>query len=258
MKDTVFLEKLKFAASQPSVYLWGTFGIKLTDSLIAQKAKQYPGRYSERRQKELRERTGEFLWAWDCAGLVKGILWGWDGDRDFPYGGGVYESEGVPDVNVSGWERNCHDVSADFTTLLPGELVFLPGHMGVYLGNGTVVEATLGFYGDGIVYTPLAGRGWTHHGKCNFIEYTQKEEDGLNLHLHVEKIGLYVRDRLVFNNRNKASGTILAFCPIGNEMEVLELIPGLQPDGYQWVRTRYNGVEGYSQYDSACYYLYRK
>ena len=257
MKDAVFLEKLKFAASQPSVYLWGTFGMKLTDGLITQKAAQYPGRYSKQRQEYLRSLTGDFFWAWDCTGLVKGILWGWTGDRSLPFGGAVYEKDGIPDVTASGWKRYCTDLSADFTSLIPGEMVFLPGHMGVYIGDGTVIEATLGNGSDGVVYSALSVRGWTEHGKCNFIEYT-KEAESVTPWLHVEKIGLYLRDRLIFNGRNKASGTILAFCPVGKEMEILEFIPGLQADGYQWLRTRYNGVEGYSQLDSECYYIFNK
>lgn len=257
MKDTVFLEKLKQAASNPSVYMWGTFGMKLSESLINKKAQQYPGHYSDGRQRYLQTRTQDLCWAWDCAGLIKGILWGWNGDDDFSYGGGAYESNGVPDTNVSGLKSLCSDLSADFTTIVPGELLFMSDHVGIYVGEGKVIEATLGNDRDGVVETKLAGRGWTQHGKLSFIEYS-KEESDMNTYLHVEKVGLYVRGSMTFNSKKKASGKVLTFCPAGKEMEVLEFIPGIQPDGYQWVRTRYNGIEGYSQYDSQCYYLFRK
>ena len=257
MKDTVFLEKLKLAASKPSAYMWGTFGMKITESLINQKERQYPSRYSEGRKDYLRTCTKGLCWAWDCAGLIKGILWGWNADEGFPYGGGAYSSNGVPDTNVSGMKTLCTELSADFTTIVPGELLFMPDHVGVYIGDGKVIEATLGSHGDGVVYTNLAGRGWTQHGKLSFIEYA-KEESEMNTYLHVEKIGLYVRDSLKFNSKKKASGKVSIFCPVGGDMEVLEFIPGIQPDGYQWVRTRYKGIEGYSQYDSQCYYLFRK
>ena len=258
MKDTVFIERLMLAASQPSAYMWGTFGMKITESLINQKAKQYPARYSDARKNHLKSLSSGLCWAWDCAGLIKGILWGWNSEAGFPYGGGVYSSNGVPDTNVNGLERNCSDLSSDFTSLIPGELLFMPDHVGVYIGDGQVIEATLGTYGDGVVYTKLAGRGWTHHGKLNYIEYTEEEDDNLKTYIHVQKIGLYVRNTITFDSKNRAAGTIVAFCPTGKEMELLEFIPGIQKDGYQWVRTRYNGVEGYSQYDSQCYYIYKK
>lgn len=256
MKDTVFLEKLRFAATQPSIYLWGTFGMRLTEALIQQKMAQYPNRYSPQRVDYLRAQIPNRPWAWDCAGLIKGILWGWEGNADSAYGGAQYESNGVPDGNVSGMERNCTDLSEDFSTLRLGELLFYPGHVGVYAGDGTVIEATLDYERDGVVISPLSRRNWTRHGKLNFIEYGEEEAE-MKTFLRVEKIGLYLRDSLTFNARGKASGKVLAFCPVGKEMEVLEFIPGLQPDGYQWLRTRYNGVEGYSQLDSQCYSLFQ-
>lgn len=258
MQDTVFLEKLRFAATQPSIYLWGTFGMKLTEALIQQKMAQYPNRYSPQRVDYLRTQIPNQLWAWDCAGLIKGILWGWEGDTNLPYGGGRYGSNDVPDVNVSGLERNCSDLSEDFSALRPAELLFYPGHVGVYAGDGIVIEATLDDQRDGVVLSELSRRNWTRHGKLNFIEYGEEPAEETKTFLHVEKIGLYLRDSLTFNSKNKASGKTLAFCPIGKDMEVLEYIPAIQPDGYQWLRTRYNGVEGFSQLDTQCYYLFRK
>ena len=256
MKDTQFLETLRLAANQPSAYLWGTFGMQVTDSLIDQKAAQYPDRYSDARRQTLLSRAKTLCWGWDCVGLIKGILWGWKADQTLPFGGAVYQSNGVPDVNVSGMKSLCTDLSEDFSTLRLGELLFYPGHVGVYAGEGRVLEATLWKDYDGVVETDLSERAWTDHGKLPFLEYSQAPREG-TLILRVEKIGLYLRDSLTFNARGKASGKVLAFCPVGKEMEVLEFIPGLQSDGYQWLRTRYNGVEGYSQLDSQCYSLFQ-
>ena len=52
---------------------------------------------------------------------------------------------------------------------IPGILVFLPGHVGVYIGNGYVIEAKGHAYG--VVKTKLAGRGWKSWGKCHWITY---------------------------------------------------------------------------------------
>ena len=48
---------------------------------------------------------------------------------------------------------------------IPGLLVFMPGHVGVYIGNGEVIEARGHAYG--VVKTRLKNRNWT---KWAFIE----------------------------------------------------------------------------------------
>ena len=55
---------------------------------------------------------------------------------------------------------------------IPGVLVFMPGHVGVYVGNGKVIEARGHAYG--VVETNLVGRGWKEWGKLDWIEYTEK------------------------------------------------------------------------------------
>ena len=53
-----------------------------------------------------------------------------------------------------------------------GVLVFMPGHVGVYVGNGKVIEAR--GHGYGVVETNLVGRGWKEWGKLDWIEYTEE------------------------------------------------------------------------------------
>lgn len=55
---------------------------------------------------------------------------------------------------------------------IPGVLVFMPGHVGVYVGNGKVIEARGHAYG--VVQTDLNKRGWKEWGKLNWIEYTEE------------------------------------------------------------------------------------
>ena len=53
---------------------------------------------------------------------------------------------------------------------------------------------------------------------------------------------------------NDSSGEPIEFA-IGSEFEVVELLPNLQLDGWQWVKVLYKGVEYYAQYDSMAYSL---
>lgn len=52
---------------------------------------------------------------------------------------------------------------------IPGLLVYAPGHIGVYIGNGEVVEARGFAYG--IVRTRVAERTWTHWCTCPWLSY---------------------------------------------------------------------------------------
>lgn len=56
---------------------------------------------------------------------------------------------------------------------IPGVLVFMPGHVGVYVGNGKVIEARGHAYG--VVETNLVGRGWKEWGKLDWIEYVEEK-----------------------------------------------------------------------------------
>lgn len=51
----------------------------------------------------------------------------------------------------------------------PGLAVWKAGHIGVYIGNGEVVEAMGTKYG--VVKTQLEGRGWTHWLEIPYIDY---------------------------------------------------------------------------------------
>jgi hypothetical protein len=55
---------------------------------------------------------------------------------------------------------------------IPGVLVFYPGHVGVYEGNGNVIEA-MG-HSQGVVRTKLKDRPWKNWGKCPWIDYSKK------------------------------------------------------------------------------------
>ena len=172
MTNLEFAEKACLVAEgTKTVYMWGTFGAPVTETLIRQKSEQYPSRYSAARKKLLRGLIGKNYWAWDCVGLIKGILWGWDNDPRKRFGGAVYESHGVPDTNVTGMKKACYDRSGDMNTLVIGEVLFLPGHMGIYVGNGNAAEATLNGSWDGVVITPLSARKWTEHGKLPYVDY---------------------------------------------------------------------------------------
>ena len=178
MKNTEFVKRLKKVATDyKTTYMWGTWGNKVTDDLITKKVKQYPKNYSAARQKELRAMVGKGVWAFDCCGLIKGILWGWVGDDSKKNGGAVYASNGVPDSGADSTFKKCKEQSSDFSDIEIGEAVWKEGHIGVYIGNGLAVESTNSW--DRCVQITACNcskagykrRDWKKHGKLPYIEY---------------------------------------------------------------------------------------
>ena len=73
--------------------------------------------------------------------------------------------------------------------------------------------------------------------------------------LMISKVGLNIREKLTYTPAGKPNGKILATAMPGEKVRVTAFIDGLQPDGYQWVKTEFKGVEGYSQLDTSCYWI---
>lgn len=180
LKSSVFIEKLlNIANNYKTVYMWGVFGSPVTESVIAGKVKQYPDFYTAARQAQLRALIGKGYFAFDCVCLIKGIMWGWSGDASKSYGGAAYNTNGVQDVNADYMVSKCTGLSTDFSKIVPGEAVGMPGHIGVYIGGGKVVECTP-IWKSGVQISAcwnigkiagMNGRKWTRHGKLPFIEY---------------------------------------------------------------------------------------
>ena len=109
------------------------------------------------------------------------MLWGWNADRNSVYGGAVYKSNGIGDWSTEKFIEECTDVSEDFSNILPGELLWIKGHVGIYFGDGMAVESTTAWE-DKVqkvecwnVKKTGRGREWTKHGKLPTVEYEVKK-----------------------------------------------------------------------------------
>lgn len=143
-------------------YWWGTFGQIASAGLLVQKRTQYPDRYNTYGD-ECKKQYGQKVH--DCVGLIKGYLW-----CDTPDSEPIYKAS--QDVAVSGLFMACpENGSIDTMPDLPGVCVFMRdmSHVGVYVGDGYVVEAT--GHARGVVKSKLAGRGWGLWGKPRWISY---------------------------------------------------------------------------------------
>ena len=146
-------------------YWYGCFGQKGTSALLTSKARQYPALYTAGRVANARKQYG--VKVHDCVGLIKGYLWSDNAEDLTP----TYNA--AQDKSANGMYNACKERGTLATMPdLAGVLVFMNGHVGVYIGGGYVIEAR-GF-SSGVVKTKLAGRGWTKWGKCPYITYTAK------------------------------------------------------------------------------------
>lgn len=147
-------------------YVWGTYGKVLDDALFDAKLEQYPdhvGVYEDFiRDNWLGGRVA------DCIGLIKGYCW-FD-----PVTGNVnYAVNGMPDINADYMASSVAEKGTiDTIPEVPGLAVWFPGHIGVYIGNGKVIEAK----GTkiGVVETELSAGAWTHWIKIPYINYIEE------------------------------------------------------------------------------------
>ncbi|MBQ1779991.1 MAG: hypothetical protein II001_00980 [Bacteroidales bacterium] len=77
----------------------------------------------------------------DCVGgAIKGAAW-----TDLGQHKVIYASNGVPDRSADGMFKYCKSIGAEYGNIStipdrPGIAVRMAGHVGVYVGNGYVVE----------------------------------------------------------------------------------------------------------------------
>ena len=163
-------------------YWYGTCVYICTSSLLTSKTKQYPSHYGSSRTSRYKKDISDRKVCMDCIGMIKGFFWtnGGIGVREYINGGPAftrkYASNGCPDKGANGmlaWLKSKGCQNGKITTLpeVPGTLLFSPGHVGVYIGNGYAVEAR-GF-NYGVVRTKVASRSWTEWAylPASMLEY---------------------------------------------------------------------------------------
>ena len=142
-------------------YVWGTQGERVDNRADLEKwvrRKETSRREADRALAYIKKATKTPLYAFDCSGLI--IHW----LRDIR---GLIDS----DTNAQGLYRQCKQQGKlGAWQMQAGDLVFRysvavgkMGHVGVYVGNGMVVEAQ--GRDAGVVMRHLSYGGWTHQGR---------------------------------------------------------------------------------------------
>lgn len=157
------------AADKQWGYVFGTYGTVLSEEMLRTKMNQYPGDvavYEEFiRENWLGRRTA------DCVGLIKGYGWFNTASQEIEIG-----ANGMPDIGSDGMYANATE-KGPINTIpeIPGLAVWHAGHIGIYIGDGKVVEAMTTTVG--VVVTDVFSRSWTHWLKIPYIDYIEDGDD---------------------------------------------------------------------------------
>lgn len=178
MTNKEFVKALEKACACKTYYIKGGFGQRLTEDRKKKLIAQY--KYNKDREKKIMA-LDQYTFAFDCCGLIKGVIWGFTGDAAKIYGGASYKTSELPDINEKAIFNICKNISDDMTNIIPGEFLYMAGHCGVYLGDGKVAESTpSGKCGAQI--TSVTRVKWKAHGMLPMINYEEKEtKPALNL-----------------------------------------------------------------------------
>lgn len=183
MKSKVLVEKaVDIAQHYKTLYVMGCFGAPMTAANKKRYTKNNPYNTDADRTRMINAATAD-TFGFDCVCLIKGILWGWTGDKSKAYGGAQYASNGVPDIGADSMIARCTGVSTTgWASMVPGEAVWCKGHIGIYIGDGLAVECSPR-WANKVQITAVAGCGkkagyntrtWTKHGKIPWVDYSDQ------------------------------------------------------------------------------------
>ena len=149
-------------------YVWGTYGLVLTEARFETQLEQYPDDIGEHeefiRENWIGRRTA------DCVGFIKGYGWLNPDTHQIEYG-----TNGMADVSADEMHNAAEEKgSIDTIPEIPGLAVWMEGHIGIYIGNGETIEA-MGTR-SGVVRRQLSEGAWTDWLKIPYITYIEEEE----------------------------------------------------------------------------------
>lgn len=179
MTNTEFVKKLvDIATNYKTLYVMGCFGAPMTASNKTRYCTNHSYNKAADRIAMINAASAD-TFGFDCVCLIKGVLWGWNGDKSKTYGGATYASNGVPDIGADSMITMCKNISTDFSNIEVGEAVWMSGHIGIYAGDGKVVECSpkwsnnvqISNLGNITKYKTGNYRIWTKHGKLPYITY---------------------------------------------------------------------------------------
>lgn len=224
MKAADFVKKAKDVATKyKTLYVYACFGAPMNSTNKKRYCNNSAYNKQAARTKKIMAASAD-TFGFDCVNLLKGLFWGWSGNKNATYGGAKYASNGVPDVNANDmFKKYCTNRTSNFKNIAVGEFVWMNGHIGVYIGNGLAVECTP-IWKDGVQITAVGNIGkksgyntrtWTEHGKSIFLDYSTPAPTPTPTPTPTPSQKFKIGDKVIINgylyvssNAAKPSGTV--------------------------------------------------
>ena len=171
---------LRMAERERTLYVNGCYGKRLTEPQKKYYIDHYAYNRGIFRKPKILAAPNDTVGA-DCICFLKAVIDGWDHEAKDDACGVKYVA--AHDLTEKGLLDACgKTVSSDFSEIMTGEYLYLPGHGGVYIGDGLAVECTPSWK-DGVQVTAVEniakrsdynGRKWEKHGKLPWVDYTRE------------------------------------------------------------------------------------
>lgn len=145
MNSSEFIAKAKDICDKKTMYIQTAFGAPLTKANKLRFASA--SSFNSQRSAKIFEASEDTL-GFDEIGLVSYV-------------------SGVKFKDFGQIMSQCFDISKDFSTIVPGEIVFMKDRAGIFIGDDQVVTVSL----NGVGITTIDG--WISHGKLSYITYAE-------------------------------------------------------------------------------------
>lgn len=242
--------KFEYAKKNNWGYIWGTAGVTWTkakqDALVKSFVSKYGANWktSEEAKKNDKYYGAKEGSKWightvaDCSGL---FYWAFKQLGGYMYHGSntMYDKYCVNKGKLTKGGRT------DGKTLKPGTAVFTGnaskhGHVGLYIGNDTVIEASGTV--AGVITTKISNGKWTYWGELKGVKYdgstttTTKPAPAPTTSTST-KTATVTGTRLALRSAPSTEASVLMRVDTGEKVQLL--------DDTEWVKVKYKGKTGY-------------
>lgn len=160
MNNLEFVEKVKQIQKQDTAFAFGAYGEIVDDKLFARTVRNQSHRYKNKSDLyRLLDCYGKK--AYECTALITEPL-GLARANGTPNPYGLYEL-----LSTQRWR-------IEEMPEIPGLGVYFYGHVGVYIGNGEVIESTYSGGNFGVAITKLSDKPWTTAFKIVGVKYEEE------------------------------------------------------------------------------------
>lgn len=251
IKTVDLIAKFQYAYSNNWGYILNTWHTQWTQTLQNNKVKYMNSKYGDSWKTSERAKKDDSYyaalygtkwighWVTDCSGL---FYWAFKELGGYMYHGSntMWNKYCVAKGDLKGGKRT------DGQALKPGTAVFVlkgtsnRSHVGLYIGNGKVIEAS--GTQAGVIITEITNKKWCEWGELKGVEYSNSNEIPTSeptesQSIVKEKSALVIGTRLALREAPSTSAKILTRVNTGERVQLI--------DDTEWVKVKYQGKTGY-------------